>query len=121
MSQNIPVIELKEFSAQFGEKQTLDNINYEFGLNKITAIIGPSGSGKSTLLKTLCRLNDRVEGFSVKGEALVNGQNIYSSGFDLYNLRKRVGLIFQKPCMFPKSILENVLFGVKRSRLSKND
>jgi phosphate transport system ATP-binding protein len=118
MSHNSPAIELKNFSAYFSGKQTLDDINYEFDCNKITAIIGPSGSGKSTLLKTLCRLNDRVDGFSVQGEALVNGKNIYSAGIDLYKLRKQVGLIFQKPCMFPKSIFENVLFGVERSRLS---
>jgi phosphate transport system ATP-binding protein len=118
MNQNIPAIELRNFSVQFSGKQTLDKINFEFGCNKITAIIGPSGSGKSTLLKTLCRLNDRVDGLSVRGEALVNGQNIYSPEIDLYKLRRRVGLIFQKPCMFPKSIYENVLFGVERSRLS---
>ena len=121
MNPNAPAIKLRQFSAQFGDKQTLDDLNYEFGVNKITAIIGPSGSGKSTLLKTLCRLNDRVEEFTVNGEALVMGHDIYSPGVDVYKLRRQVGLIFQKPCMFPKSILENVMFGVERSRQSKAD
>ena len=114
-------VELRGVSTFYNGKPTLDNLNYEFARNRITSIIGPSGSGKSTLLRTLCRLNDRVDGFAVTGAALVLGQDIYARGVDVYALRRKVGLIFQKPCVFPKSILENALFGVERSRRSREE
>ncbi len=121
MKTTCPAVELRGVSTLYNGKPTLHNLSYEFERNRITAIIGPSGSGKTTLLRTLCRLNDRVDGFEVTGEALVLGENIYSRGMDVYGLRRKVGLIFQKPCVFPKSILENVLFGVERSGLSRED
>lgn len=114
-------VELRDLTTLFNGKPTLHNLNYSFESNKITGIIGPSGSGKSTLLRTLCRLNDRIDGFEVQGRALVLGQDIYSRGVDVYGLRRKVGLIFQKPCVFPRSILENVLFGVERARLSRTE
>ena len=107
------VMEMRGLTAFYNGKPVLRDLNCEFEGNKITSIIGPSGSGKSALLKTLCRMNDRVEGFALQGEVRVFGQDIYSKNVDVYELRRKVGLIFQKPCVFPRSILENVLFGIE--------
>jgi phosphate transport system ATP-binding protein len=96
----------------YGTNQALKNINLDIPQNKITAFIGPSGCGKSTLLRTLNRMNDLVEGCKIEGEVLLDGENIYGS-MDVNLLRKRVGMVFQKPNPFPMSIYDNIAFGVK--------
>ncbi len=107
------MIQFKNFTAAYGEKQIVSNLNLSLQENTITAIIGASGSGKTTLLRTLCRMNDRVKNFCIEGNVLVDGKDIYRHGTDVYALRRKVGMVFQKPCVFPKSIFENVIFGVK--------
>lgn len=96
----------------YGDFQALKDVNIEIGSNEITAFIGPSGCGKSTLLKTLNRMNDLVEGCSITGEVLLDNKNIYKD-LDIYSLRKRVGMVFQKPNPFPMSIYDNIAYGPK--------
>ncbi len=109
----IPIIQIKNLSVTYGDIKVIDGFNCEVKENSVTTIIGPSGCGKSTLLRCLCRMNDRIEDFKLTGQVLIRGENIYHPDVNVYKLRKRVGMIFQKPCVFPKSIFENVLFGVK--------
>lgn len=94
----------------------LEDIHLDFPANSVTTILGPSGSGKSTLLRTLCRMNDRLSGFSQTGSVEILGEDIYDSDTDLCELRRRVGLLFQKPCVFPKNIYQNVIFGLNYHR-----
>ena len=113
-------IQIKNLTVTYGSIKVIDGFSCEIKENSVTAIIGPSGCGKSTLLRSLCRMNDRIEDFHLAGQILVKGENIYHPDVDIYELRRRVGMIFQKPCVFPKSIFENVLFGVKH-RIDKKD
>ena len=89
----------------------LKNINIKIEINKVTSLIGPSGCGKSSFIKSLNRLNDLVPNAVIKGEVLLDGENIYESGYDVINLRKKVGMVFQKPNPFPMSIYDNVAYG----------
>jgi len=89
----------------------LKNINIKIEINKVTSLIGPSGCGKSSFIKSLNRLNDLVSNAVIKGEVLLDGENIYASGYDVINLRKKVGMVFQKPNPFPMSIYDNVAYG----------
>ena len=97
----------------YGDFQALKSVDASFGEKKITAIIGPSGCGKSTLLRVFNRMNDLIEGARIKGEVLIDGVNIASSGADLVSLRKKVGMVFQRPNPFPLSVYENIVFGPK--------
>lgn len=103
-------ISIKNTDLYYGEFQALKNINLEIPEQKITAFIGPSGCGKSTLLKTLNRMNDLVEGCRITGQILLDQEDIYGS-MDVNLLRKRVGMVFQKPNPFPMSIYDNVAYG----------
>ncbi|XWN37722.1 MAG: phosphate ABC transporter ATP-binding protein [Balneola sp.] len=94
----------------------LDNLSVKIPKNRITCIIGPSGSGKSTLVRSFNRINDNVDGFCFEGQIMFNGKDIYDEQTDPALLRSKVGMVFQKPCVFPKSISENVLFGIKRQK-----
>ncbi len=114
------MIQFKNFSAAFGERKILQELTFSLPANSITSIIGASGSGKTTLLRVLCRMNDRIENFRIEGSVFVDGMDVYRSGTDVYALRRKVGMIFQKPCVFPKSIIDNVIFGV-RKKISKKD
>ncbi|QTA37786.1 phosphate ABC transporter ATP-binding protein [Thermosipho ferrireducens] len=105
------IIEVKDFSAYYGDKEAVRNITADFCKNKITAIIGPSGCGKSTLLRSINRINDTIPGFSVKGKIYFENKDIYSEDIDVTLYRKRVGMVFQKPTPFPMSIFDNVAFG----------
>ncbi len=107
-------IEVEALNFYYGEFKALDNINIEIDEKKITALIGPSGCGKSTFLRTLNRMNDLIEGTKVEGKILLDGKNIIQNEIDEVELRKRVGMVFQKPNPFPKSIYENVVYGPKR-------
>lgn len=104
-------IDIKDMDLFYGSFQALKNINLEIEPNKITAFIGPSGCGKSTLLKSLNRMNDLVEGCRIEGKILLDGEDIYGKGTDVNALRKRVGMVFQKPNPFPMSIYDNVAYG----------
>lgn len=101
---------IKNLELFYGDFKALKGINMNIAANKITAFIGPSGCGKSTLLKTLNRMNDLIENCIIKGEVLLDGQNIYGD-IDINQLRKRIGMVFQKPNPFPMSIYDNIAFG----------
>jgi len=101
----------KELNLYYKDFHALKNTNMEIPANKITALIGPSGCGKSTFLRTLNRMNDLYEGVRVEGTVCLDGQNIYDPKIDVVNLRKRVGMVFQKPNPFPMSIYDNVAYG----------
>ncbi|MDP3011893.1 MAG: phosphate ABC transporter ATP-binding protein PstB [Candidatus Hydromicrobium sp.] len=105
------IIEIKNLSLFYGQFQALKNINLEIQANKITALIGPSGCGKSTFLRALNRMNDLIEDVSTSGEVYVDGQDIYKNNIDLLALRKKVGMVFQRPNPFPLSIFDNVAYG----------
>ncbi|UOD34136.1 phosphate ABC transporter ATP-binding protein [Deferribacteraceae bacterium V6Fe1] len=97
----------------YGEFKALKNINIKFYENHVTALIGPSGCGKSTFLRCLNRMNDLIDGTKVEGEILLDSENIYDADVDVVELRKKVGMVFQKPNPFPKSIYENIAYGPK--------
>jgi phosphate transport system ATP-binding protein len=108
-----PKIQTKELDFYYGKIHALRKITLDVRENQITALIGPSGCGKSTFLRTLNRMNDIIPGACLEGEVLLDGLNIYEPGVDVVGVRKRVGMVFQQPNPFPKSIFENVAFGPK--------
>ena len=103
-------IDIENLDLYYGEFHALKQINMEFRANEVTAMIGPSGCGKSTLLKCLNRMNDLVEGCRIEGNVLLDGEDIYGD-MDVNHLRKRVGMVFQKPNPFPMSIYDNIAYG----------
>ena len=107
------VMSVKDCNVFYGENQALKNINLEVGKSEVIALIGPSGCGKSTFLRCLNRLNDTIDLCRVTGEFSLEGEDIYSGDMDVVLLRARVGMVFQKPNPFPKSIYENVAYGPK--------
>jgi phosphate transport system ATP-binding protein len=106
-----PKITARDVSAYYGEKRAIDNVSIEIQQRYVTAFIGPSGCGKSTFLRTLNRMNDTIADARVEGEILLDGEDIYRSSMDVVQLRARVGMVFQKPNPFPKSIYENIAYG----------
>ncbi len=113
-------VSIKNLNFYYGATHALKNINIDYADKKTTAMIGPSGCGKSTLLRILNRMYDLYPGQRAEGEVMIGGQNIIAPGMDLNQLRRRVGMVFQKPTPFPKSIYENVIFGVRlHEKLSK--
>ena len=104
-------VEVKGLNLYYGDFQALKSVDMQINSNRITALIGPSGCGKSTFLKTLNRMNDLVEGARIEGQVLLDGKDIYSASTDPIELRKRVGMVFQKPNPFPMSIYENIVYG----------
>lgn len=113
-------IEAKDFNFFYGAKQALYSINIKIPKKSITAFIGPSGCGKSTLLRSINRMNDIVVNSHAEGKMLLNNQDIYAKSVDVVALRRRVGMVFQKSTPFPKSIFENVAYGVKINGLAKS-
>ena len=97
----------------YGDFEALHSISLNFETNQVTALIGPSGCGKSTFLRCLNRMNDLIAGTRVEGEILLDGDNIYAPSVDVVNLRGKVGMVFQKPNPFPKSIYENIAYGLR--------
>nr|WP_320191726.1 phosphate ABC transporter ATP-binding protein PstB [uncultured Desulfobacter sp.] len=110
-----PVIKMRTRHLDFfyGDFQALHDISIDFMENQVTALIGPSGCGKSTYLRCLNRMNDLIAGTRVKGQAMLGTDNIYDPSVDVVNLRRRVGMVFQKPNPFPKSIFENIAYGLR--------
>lgn len=104
----------------YGEKQALKDVNLEVPENRVTALIGPSGCGKSTFLRCLNRMNDVIEGCRVTGDVTLDGEDIYAKGLDVVYLRARVGMVFQKPNPFPKSIYDNVAYGPRIHGLAQD-
>jgi len=116
------VLNISEFNVSIDKKTILKDINLQVPKNQITCIIGPSGSGKSTLIRSINRINDDVTGFEKDGDIHFQNTSIFKRTIDVANLRKDIGMVFQKPCVFPKSISENVLFGIQHSKkLSRQD
>ena len=107
------IISVNDLCLWYGQTQALKNINMEIPEKSITALIGPSGCGKSTFLKTLDRMNDLVPGVKITGEVKYKEQNIYAPGTDVNELRRCIGMVFQKPNPFPMSVYENVCYGPK--------
>ena len=105
------IMEVKDLNLWYGDHHALHNINVDIPKNQITALIGPSGCGKSTFLKTLNRMNDLVENVKITGNIIYNGENIYAPKVDVTWLRKRIGMVFQKPNPFPMSIYDNIAYG----------
>ncbi len=106
-------MESNNLSAFYGKNKALDSIFLKIPLQQIVALIGPSGCGKSTFLRTFNRMNDMIIGFREEGQILLDGKNIYSPGVDVIEIRRRVGMVFQKSNPFPKSIFDNVAYGLK--------
>ena len=113
-------ISTSDLNLYYGNNHALKNINLDIYENQITAFIGPSGCGKSTLLKSINRMNDLVEGCRIEGEIALDGQNIFK-GMDVNLLRKRVGMVFQQPNPFPKSVYDNVAYGPRIFGIRKKD
>ncbi len=106
-------LDISNLDMYYGAFRALRDINLDVHRNAVTALIGPSGSGKSTLLRCINRMNDLVPGTRIEGEILFNGENIYAPGVDPAEIRLRIGMVFQKPNPFPKSIYDNVAFGLR--------
>jgi phosphate transport system ATP-binding protein len=113
------IFEIKDFSIYYGDFPAVKNIALNIEINRITAIIGPSGCGKSTLLRALNRMNDLIPSSRVEGRALFQGVNIYDKDTDVIELRRRVGMVFQKPNPFPSSVYENVAYGPRLRGIKK--
>src|SRR5690606_24808527 len=107
------VIVAEDVNAYYGDNHVLKNIDLSINEHKVTALIGPSGCGKSTFLRTLNRMNDYIDSFRVEGKIRIDGKNIYGNKVRVEDLRQKVGMVFQKPNPFPKSIFENVAYGLK--------
>ncbi|MFA6137525.1 MAG: phosphate ABC transporter ATP-binding protein PstB [Sulfurimonas sp.] len=110
MAKNKVKIAVKDLNLWYGDKHALHGLNIELYQNKITALIGPSGCGKSTFLRCLNRMNDLITSVKVEGEVIIDGKNIYDKDVDEVSVRKRIGMVFQQPNPFPKSIYENVAY-----------
>jgi phosphate transport system ATP-binding protein len=114
-----PILKIENFSFFYGSKKALHEINMSLEPKKITAIIGPSGCGKSTLLRSLNRMNDLIDEIRYAGKIIYKAQNILEPRYDVVNLRKTIGMVFQKPNPFPKSIYENIIYGPKLNGLKE--
>jgi phosphate transport system ATP-binding protein len=113
-------IEVAGLNFYYGAKRVLEQINLQVHPKQVTALIGPSGCGKSTFLRSLNRMNDIVAGSRVEGQITIDGQDIYAPSVDVVDLRRRVGMVFQKSNPFPKSIFENVAYGLRVNRLTRS-
>src|SRR6056300_196754 len=116
----VNAITTENVNVFYGDKQAINNISLNFLKNKVTALIGPSGCGKSTFLRCLNRMNDVIDICRVEGKISINDQDIYSDQIEVEQLREKVGMVFQKPNPFPKSIYENVAYGPRIHGLARN-
>ncbi len=115
------IIKLKDVNFYYGQSRALTDISMTFGKNKVTALIGPSGCGKSTLLRLLNRMNDLIDGTRVEGEILFEEKNIYAPDVDPVEIRRKIGMVFQKPNPFPKTIYNNIAYGPKLTGVMSSD
>jgi phosphate transport system ATP-binding protein len=115
-----PKIEVTGLNFFYGANKVLDDIHLKIQPNQVTALIGPSGCGKSTFLRSLNRMSDIVPGTRVEGSICIDNEDIYASSVDVVNLRRRVGMVFQKSNPFPKSIFENVAYGLRINRMTRS-
>jgi phosphate transport system ATP-binding protein len=117
------ILQVENVDVYYGNFRAVTDVNLKFGLNEITALIGPSGCGKSTLLRSLNRMNDLVDGARVEGKVLFQGEDMYGPKVDPIEVRRRIGMVFQKPNPFPKSIYDNIAYGprVTGMRVSNMD
>ena len=106
-----PKVEARDLCVHYGETAAIDGVNIDIPRNQVTALIGPSGCGKSTFLRCLNRMNDHIAGARITGRVVIDGEDVYGSDVDPVDLRRRVGMVFQKSNPFPKTIFENVAFG----------
>jgi phosphate transport system ATP-binding protein len=120
VNSNMPAFVAEGVNVFYGSKQALNNISIDIHRNEVTALIGPSGCGKSTFLRCLNRMNDIIESCRVSGTILLDGQDIYDRQMDVVQLRARVGMVFQKPNPFPKSIYENIAYGPRIHGLARD-
>ena len=120
MDSNI-IIKLSKVNFYYGQSRALTDISMNFRKNKVTALIGPSGCGKSTLLRLLNRMNDLIDDTRVEGEILFEDKNIYASDVDPVEIRRKIGMVFQKPNPFPKTIYNNIAYGPKLTSTNHND
>jgi phosphate transport system ATP-binding protein len=118
MSEQIRM-ETRNLNLSFSEKKVLKNLNMSIKSNYVTAVMGPSGCGKSTLIRTFNRLNDLIPECKIEGQVLLDGVNIFDPKVDVVELRKKIGMVFQKPNPFPKSIYDNVAYGPRLHRMAK--
>jgi len=114
------IVKCSNVSVFYGENKAINDISIEIERQSITSFIGPSGCGKSTFLRTINRMNDTIEGCHIEGQVMVDGQDIYAPSIDVVPLRAKVGMVFQKPNPFPKTIYENVAYGPRIHGLAKN-
>jgi len=115
-------IEVRDYGFYYGTNKVLSDISMDIPKNSITALIGPSGCGKSTFLRTFNRMNDLLPGTKVDGDIIIDGTDIYKDNIDVVELRKRIGMVFQRPNPFPKTIYENIAYGPKlHKKYSKSD
>lgn len=114
-------IEIKNLNVWFGSNHVLKDVSFKIRENTVTAIMGPSGSGKTTLIRAINRMNELIRGCRTSGEVYIDGHNIYDENINVYELRKRVGMVFQKPNPFPKSIYENVAFGLRIHKMANRE
>ncbi|AAM04329.1 TPA: phosphate ABC transporter ATP-binding protein [Methanosarcina acetivorans] len=116
-----PQIEVENLNLWYGEKQALKNISMQIPKNSVTALIGPSGCGKSTFIRCLNRMNDLIKNCRIEGKVSIEDEDIYEKGVDVVELRKRVGMVFQKPNPFPMSIYDNIAYGPRIHGANKKD
>ncbi|WP_336978686.1 phosphate ABC transporter ATP-binding protein PstB [Altererythrobacter fulvus] len=116
----MPKMSANKVSVFYGDKKAIDEVSIDIETEYVTAFIGPSGCGKSTFLRTLNRMNDTIAAARVEGEIMLDGEDIYKSGMDVVQLRARVGMVFQKPNPFPKTIFENIAYGPKIHGLAES-
>lgn len=107
------ILEIKQLNSYYGKKQVLKSINLSIHEKSVTALMGPSGCGKSTLIRCINRMNDLIPSFHLDGKILYKGTDLYSNSVDVTELRREIGMVFQKPNPFPKSIYENIAYGIK--------
>ncbi|KKG14558.1 phosphate ABC transporter ATP-binding protein [Methanosarcina sp. 2.H.T.1A.6] len=117
----LPQIKVENLNLWYGEKQALNNISMHIPKNSVTALIGPSGCGKSTFIRCFNRMNDLIKNCRVEGKISIEGKDIYGTGVDVVDLRKRVGMVFQKPNPFPMSIYDNIAYGPRIHGITKKD
>ena len=116
-----PQIEVENLNLWYGEKQALKNISMHIPKNSVTALIGPSGCGKSTFIRCLNRMNDLIKNCRIEGKVSIEGKDIYGPDVDVVDLRKKVGMVFQKPNPFPMSIYDNIAYGPRIHGVNKKD